>query len=44
MFMPERVKAIELYHGDEPIFDAYGIEDEIPRALAARCRCPRAAT
>jgi ribonuclease G len=29
MFMPERVKDVVLYAGDEPIFDAYGIEDEI---------------
>ena len=33
MFLPERVKDIVLYTGDEPIFDAYGIEDEIGRAL-----------
>ena len=25
IFMPERVDAIELYQGEEPIFDAYGI-------------------
>jgi ribonuclease G len=36
MFMPERVKDIELYSGDEPIFDAYGIEDEIARALSRK--------
>ena len=36
MFMPERVKDIELYAGDEPIFDAYGIEDEIGRALSRK--------
>ncbi|HEY6078444.1 MAG TPA: Rne/Rng family ribonuclease [Polyangiaceae bacterium] len=36
MFMPERVKDIELYTGDEPIFDAYGIEDEIARALSRK--------
>ena len=36
MFMPERVKDIELYGGDEPIFDAYGIEDEIGRALSRK--------
>lgn len=36
MFMPERVKDIELYAGDEPIFDAFGIEDEIGRALSRK--------
>ena len=36
MFMPERVKDIVLYTGDEPIFDAYGIEDEIARALSRK--------
>jgi ribonuclease G len=36
MFMPERVNDIELYTEDEPIFDAYGIEDEIGRALSRK--------
>lgn len=36
MFMPERAEAVELYEGTEPIFDAYGIEDEIQRALARK--------
>jgi ribonuclease G len=36
MFMPERAGDIELYAGDEPIFDAYGIEDEIGRALSRK--------
>jgi ribonuclease G len=36
MFMPERAKDIELYPGDEPIFDAYGLEDEIARALSRK--------
>lgn len=40
MFMPERVKDIVLYTGDEPIFDAYGIEDEIARALARKVPLP----
>lgn len=40
MFMPERVKDIELYSGDEPIFDAYGIEDEIARALSRKVPLP----
>jgi ribonuclease G len=32
-FMPEYVPKIELYDGAEPIFDAYGIEMELDRAL-----------
>lgn len=36
MFMPERADAIELYEGEEPIFDEYGIEDEIGRALSRK--------
>jgi ribonuclease G len=40
MFMPERVKDIILYTGDEPIFDAYGIEDEIGRALSRKVPLP----
>jgi ribonuclease G len=40
MFLPERVKDIELYAGDEPIFDAYGIEDEIARALSRKVPLP----
>jgi ribonuclease G len=35
-FMPERKDDIVLYQGDEPLFDAYGIEDEISRALARK--------
>lgn len=40
MFMPERVKDIELYTGAEPIFDAYGIEEEIGRALSRKVPLP----
>jgi len=40
MFLPERVKDIELYSGDEPMFDAYGIEDEIGRALSRKVPLP----
>ncbi len=32
-FMPQGRKAVELYEGHEPIFDAFGIEIEITRAL-----------
>ncbi|MBN2531064.1 MAG: Rne/Rng family ribonuclease [Deltaproteobacteria bacterium] len=31
--IPRRLDAVELYTGDEPIFDAFGIESEIKRAL-----------
>ncbi|MFO0555083.1 MAG: Rne/Rng family ribonuclease [Polyangiaceae bacterium] len=40
MFMPERASAVELYEGDEPIFDAYGIEEEIGRALLSKVPLP----
>jgi ribonuclease G len=40
MFAPERVKDIVLYSGEEPIFDAYGIEDEIQRALSRKVPLP----
>jgi len=36
MFMPERADDIELYEGREPVFDAYGIEDEMGRALSRK--------
>jgi ribonuclease G len=39
-FMPERAGQIELYSDDEPIFDAYGIEDEISRALSRKVPLP----
>ena len=32
-FMPRLADSVELYQGDEPIFDAYGVEAEIARAL-----------
>jgi len=35
-YMPSFADAIELYDDDEPIFDAYGIENEINRALQRR--------
>jgi ribonuclease G len=40
IFLPERAKDIELYAGDEPIFDAYGLEDEIARALSRKVPLP----
>jgi ribonuclease G len=39
-FMPERIGDIELYEGAEPIFDAYGIEDEVRRALSRKVPLP----
>lgn len=36
MFMPERAGDVELYEGQEPVFDAFGIEDEIGRALSRK--------
>ena len=40
MFLPERVKDIELYTGAELIFDAYGIEDEIARSMGRKVPLP----
>ncbi|MFO7178928.1 MAG: Rne/Rng family ribonuclease [Pseudomonadota bacterium] len=40
MFAPNRTKDIHYYSGDEPIFDAYGIEDEIARALSRKVPLP----
>jgi ribonuclease G len=35
-FMPGAVGKLELYRGERPIFDLFGIEDEIARALGRR--------
>jgi ribonuclease G len=35
-FMPSLRNAVELYEGEEPIFDAYGIEMEVQRALSKK--------
>jgi ribonuclease G len=40
MFMPDRLKDIIYYGDEEPIFDAYGIEDEISRALSRKVPLP----
>ncbi|MET0497105.1 MAG: ribonuclease G [Steroidobacteraceae bacterium] len=32
-FMPDMAERIELYGGDRPIFDLYGVEDEIQKSL-----------
>jgi ribonuclease G len=39
-FMPERKADLSLYDGDEPTFDAYGIEEEISRALSRKVHLP----
>lgn len=36
LFLPERAGDVHLYVGDEPLFDEYGIEDEIARSLSRR--------
>lgn len=36
VFLPERADDVELYAGRDPIFDEYGIEDEISRALSRK--------
>ncbi len=35
-FTPTSVRKLELYKGERPIFDLFGIDDEITRALARR--------
>ncbi|MGC9195097.1 MAG: Rne/Rng family ribonuclease [Syntrophobacteraceae bacterium] len=35
-FLPSLCSEVELYEGEEPIFDAYGIEMEIQRALSKK--------
>lgn len=40
MFAPDRVKNVKLYDEEEPIFDEYGIEDEIGRALSRKVPLP----
>jgi ribonuclease G len=36
MFVPELAGKIDLYEGERPVFDLYGIEDEIGKALDRR--------
>jgi ribonuclease G len=40
MFAPDRVKDVKFYDEDEPVFDEYGIEDEIQRALSRKVPLP----
>lgn len=35
-FLPERIEHVSAYDGMEPLFDEYGIEDEIARALSRK--------
>lgn len=39
-FMPERAGAVELYSGSDPIFDEFGMEDEIARSLSRKVPLP----
>ncbi len=39
-FLPERVDDVELYEGSEPLFDEFGVEDEIARALSRKVPLP----
>lgn len=39
-FMPERAGDVELYAGSDPIMDAFGLEEEIARALARKVPLP----
>jgi ribonuclease G len=35
-FMPSLLPCVELYHGGEPIFDAYGVEPTLTRAMGKK--------
>jgi ribonuclease G len=35
-FMPDLAERIELYNGERPIFDLYGVEDEIQKSLNSK--------
>lgn len=38
--LPDQASKLAFYQGDEPIFDAFGIEDEVQRALARQIPLP----
>ncbi|TNF65034.1 MAG: Rne/Rng family ribonuclease [Deltaproteobacteria bacterium] len=40
LFLPERANDVRLYEGYEPLFDEYGIEEEITRALSRKVQLP----
>ena len=39
-YLPHRAKDISLYNESEPLFDEYGVEDEIARALSRKVPLP----
>lgn len=39
-FLPERADDVQLYEGYEPLYDEYGIEDEISRSLSRKVPLP----
>ncbi len=39
-FDPERVRDVKLYEGAEPLFDEYGIEEELQRAFSRKVPLP----
>jgi ribonuclease G len=40
VFLPDRMEHVELYQGRDPLFDEYGIEEEISRALSRKVPLP----
>lgn len=40
LFLPERAGDVRFYDGREPLFDEYGIEEEITRALSRKVQLP----
>ena len=40
LFLPERAGDLKLYEGHEPLFDEYGIEEEISRAMSRKVHLP----
>jgi ribonuclease G len=40
VFLPERVGDVRLYQGSEPLFDEYGIEEEIARGFSRKVPLP----
>ncbi len=40
IFLPERAAEVKFYQGREPLFDEYGIEEEITRALSRKVHLP----
>jgi ribonuclease G len=40
VFLPDRMENVELYQGRDPLFDEYGIEEEISRGLSRKVPLP----